>query len=75
MLVEIFGKDNCPYCDKAKALAERVGHEVIYKQLGQHFEMSFIAEEFPEARTFPQIKVNGNYCGGYTDYETLVGKL
>jgi len=37
--------------------------------------MGFIAEEFPEARTFPQIKVNGNYCGGYTEYETLVAKL
>ena len=28
MVVEIFGKTNCAYCDKAKALAEREGHEV-----------------------------------------------
>ncbi len=75
MEIEIFGKDNCPFCDKAKALAERVGHTVEYKQLGQDFDMGFIATEFPSARTFPQIKVNGNYCGGYTDYETLVAKL
>ena len=75
LTVEIWGKDNCPFCDKAKALAERQGHEYVYKKLGQDFEMGFIAEEFPEARTFPQIKVNGNYCGGYTEYETLVGKL
>jgi glutaredoxin 3 len=75
LTVEIFGKDNCPFCDKAKALAERQGHEYTYKRLGEHFEMGFIATEFPDARTFPQIKVNGNYCGGYTEYETLVGKL
>lgn len=69
LLVEIWGKDNCPYCDKAKALAERTGHDVIYKKLGQHFEMGFIAEEFPEARTFPQITMDGNYIGGFTELD------
>ena len=33
LTVEIFGKDNCPFCDKAKALAERQGHEYTYKNL------------------------------------------
>ena len=75
MKVEIYSKPQCPFCVQAKALAERKGHSYTYKRLGEHFEMGFIAEEFPEARTFPQIKVNGNYCGGYTEYETLVAKL
>lgn len=75
MKVEIYSKPNCPFCVQAKGLAEREGHEYTYQRLGEHFEMDFIAKEFPEARTFPQIKVNGNYCGGYTEYETLVGKL
>ena len=72
---EIFGKDNFFIDDKAKALAERQWHTYTYQRLGEHFEMDFVAREFPDARTFPQIKVNGNYCGGYSEYETLVGKL
>tara|TARA_B100000768_G_scaffold170009_1_gene176025 strand:+ start:330 stop:557 length:228 start_codon:yes stop_codon:yes gene_type:complete len=75
MVVEIFGKTNCAYCDKAKALAEREGHEVVYKQLDVDFDMGFIAEEFPTARSFPQINVSGNYVGGYDDYAALVAKL
>ena len=47
LTVEIFGKDNCPFCDKAKGLAEREGHEYTYQRLGEHFEMDFIAKEFP----------------------------
>ena len=75
MLVEIFGKTNCAYCDKAKALAERVGHEMVYKQLDVDFDMGFIADEFPRARYFPQIKVSGNLIGGYDQYAELVARL
>ena len=60
---------------QSKSIGGKKRAQYTYKRLGEHFEMGFIAEEFPEARTFPQIKVNGNYCGGYTEYETLVAKL
>jgi len=33
MMIEIYGKTFCPYCDKAKALCEREGFEYSYKEL------------------------------------------
>jgi len=72
MIVEIFGKEQCPFCDKAKGLAEREGHEYTYMQLGLDFEFPDFMEKFPTARTFPQIIVNGKSIGGFTEYEGIV---
>jgi len=76
MKIEIYGKTQCPYCDMAKRLAERVCkeseqqlHTYNYYQLGTDFQREFILEEFPGARTFPQIKIDGKNIGGYTDFE------
>jgi glutaredoxin len=71
-MIEIYGKDNCPYCDKAKALCERIGEEYEYKLLGFDFTREEMMETFPTARTFPQIIVDGNKIGGYTELEELV---
>ena len=62
-MIEIYGKDNCPYCDKAKALCERIGEEYEYKLLGFDFTREEMMETFPTARTFPQIIVDGNKIG------------
>ena len=71
-MIEIYGKDNCPYCDKAKALCEREDMEYTYKQLGIDFEREELMETFPGARTFPQIIVDGNKIGGFTELKALV---
>ena len=63
-MIEIYGKDNCPYCDMAKSLAERKGREVVYKQLDVDFTRDEVLETFPGARTFPQIIVGGTKIGG-----------
>ena len=36
-----------------------------YKQLDVDFTREDILKEFPEARTFPQIVINGNKIGGH----------
>ena len=88
MIVEIYGKEQCPFCDKAKGLAEREGHDYTYLQLGIDFEFPEFMEKFPTARTFPQIVVTevdneghpvfetevAKPIGGYTEYEALVSK-
>jgi glutaredoxin len=65
MTVVIYGKPVCPYCVKAKALCESRGFEYEYKELGKDFDRELIMEEFPTARTFPQIVINGQKIGGY----------
>ena len=73
MKVEIYSIPNCPYCVRAKGLAERKGHEVIYKMMGEEFQPTEVRELFPTARTFPQIIVDGEKIGGDTELEKLIG--
>ncbi len=66
-MIEIYGKDFCPYCDRAVALCEQKGLEFKYKKLGRDFTREDLMETFPGARTFPQIIFNGDKIGGYTE--------
>ena len=72
MIVEIYSKPQCPYCVQAKALAEREGHELTYKMLDEDFDRETLMETFPGARTFPQIIVDGDKIGGFTEFKALV---
>lgn len=64
-MIEIWGKQNCPYCENAKQLCEANGLTYVYKQLGEDFERDEILAEFPGAKTFPQIKINEDKIGGF----------
>ncbi len=75
MKIEIYSKDHCPFCDKAIHQAQQMVQEshhkyVVYK-LGVDFEMEDMIKNFPNARTFPQITVNGRSIGGYTEFEQM----
>ena len=72
MKVEIYSKPQCPYCDMAKNLAEQKGYDLTYKMLDQDFNREQLMEVFPTARTFPQIIVDGEKIGGFTEYNALV---
>ena len=65
MIVEIYGKPMCPYCDKAKMLCEMRKLEYKYFMLNEDFTKEELLEKFPTARTFPQIKIDGEAIGGY----------
>ena len=64
-MIEIFGKPQCPFCDKAKSLCEKEGLEYTYSQLDADFTREELFEQFPTARTFPQIRIKGENIGGY----------
>ena len=68
-MIEIYGKTNCPYCDRAKALCEQKGYEYNYHMLDEDFTREELFEKFPTARTFPQITAHGEYIGGFTEFE------
>ena len=73
MNIEIWGKENCGYCTAAKSLAESKNLNYTYKQMGVDFTRDEVFEQFPNARTFPQIKVNDEPIGGYQEFTRLVG--
>lgn len=68
--VTIYSKDNCPWCDKAKALLESKG--VPYKELKFNIDYSReqLAEKIPfnyNKVTVPQIFFGKDHIGGYED--------
>lgn len=70
----IYGKDNCPFCEAAKALLTLKGLEFSYLTLGKDFTREELLELAPNARTFPQIWREDNeeftvHIGGYVDLE------
>jgi len=64
-MIEIWGKDNCPNCAKAKSYLDVRNIDYIYKRMGDDFTREQVFEEFPTARVFPQIKINGKPIGSY----------
>lgn len=76
MNIEIYSKDNCPYCDmavhKAQAMVQETS-EHTYKvlKLGPDFGREEMLENFPGARTFPQIKVDGKPIGGWLEFQKI----
>ena len=71
-LVEIWGKSACLFCDKAKALSRQEGLNYIYHQLDEDFTIEELKEKFPDAKTFPQIVVDGKYIGGFSEYRIFI---
>ena len=65
--IEIYSKDNCVFCDKAKSMVKNLGFEYEEKMFGKDFNT---VEELYEAvgkqvRTMPQILIDGKLIGGY----------
>ena len=71
-MIEIYSKPSCPYCVKAKNLCEQQGYEYKYYMLDEDFTREELFEKFPTARTFPQITIDGESIGGYTEFEAYL---
>lgn len=71
-MIEIYGKPMCPYCDKAKNLCETRGFKYTYKSLGTDYSREELMEQFPNARTVPQIVINGQKIGGYDQFTQYI---
>lgn len=75
MVVEIYSKDNCPYCDMAIKLAKQEANILRVFKLGEDVDRDFIMAKFPNARTFPQIIVDNKSIGGYTEFKSLIDNV
>ena len=68
----VWSKDNCPYCDQAKALLKLKGITYEEKKIGQGYTKEQLLEAVPTARTVPQIFINNNLVGGFTQLQTYI---
>lgn len=65
MDIEIYSKTNCVFCDKAKIKLQK--HNPKIYMLDEDFSRDDFFKKFPNARTFPQIIINKEHIGGYSE--------
>jgi glutaredoxin len=63
----VWSKDHCPFCDQAKNLLKMKGIEFEEKKIGHGYTKEQLLEAVPTARTVPQIFLDGNLIGGFTE--------
>ena len=67
MIVDVYSKDGCGYCVAATNLLRQRGIKFNEQKLDVHFTREMIKEQFPFAKTFPIIVVDGMHIGGYNE--------
>lgn len=72
MTVIMYSKPNCPYCVKAKRLFEMRNIEFVERTVGVDTTREELLEAAPNARTVPQIFINGENIGGYDQLVTYM---
>lgn len=63
----VWSKDQCPFCVQAKSLLESHGIEYEERNVSQDWTREQLFEAVPTARTLPQIFLDGEYVGGFTE--------
>ena len=83
-MIKIYGKEDCPFCDKAKQLCSSKDIDFSYYQLGVDYSISELMQLVPTARTMPQIFKQYNeddsakpdssllHIGGYAGLERFI---
>lgn len=72
----VYTKDNCQYCDMAKALLTQQGEDFQTIKLGEGITREELIAKIPTARTMPQIiksdSTSSVYIGGYTELKQFL---
>jgi glutaredoxin 3 len=63
----IWSKENCPFCVQAKALLESKGIEFEERNVQHEWTREQLLEAVPNARTLPQIFLDDQHIGGFTE--------
>ena len=63
----VWSKYNCPFCDQAKALLKMKGIPFEEKKIGDGYTKEDLLEAVPTARTVPQIFLDDQLVGGFTE--------
>jgi len=67
MKATVWSKNACPFCVQAKSLLESRGIEFEERNVSTDWTKEQLLEAVPTARTLPQIFLDDNYIGGFTE--------
>jgi len=70
----VWSKYHCPYCDQAKALLTQKGIEFEERKIGDGYTKEELLEAVPSARTVPQIFIDEELIGGFTELKKYFEK-
>lgn len=70
----MWSKLQCPYCDMAKTLLKNKGIVFEERMIGVNWTREQLLESIPQARTVPQIILNGVLIGGYEQLKAHFNK-
>lgn len=63
----VWSKDSCPFCVQAKTLLKQKNIEFEERNINHEWTKEQLLEAVPTARTLPQIFLDDNYIGGFTE--------
>ena len=64
----VWSNTNCSFCEQAKNLLTLKGYEYEERNLSSgNWSKEQLLEVAPNARTVPQIFIDGNHIGGFTE--------
>ena len=76
-MIEIYGTDNCTFCDKAKQLLQKHEKEYTYINVTETEDMTAaFFKKFPDVRTVPQVTLDDEFhIGGYQELEKWLNHI
>jgi glutaredoxin 3 len=72
MKAVVWSKYNCTFCDQAKALLTQRGIEFEERKIGDGYTKEELLESVPNAKTLPQIFLNNQLIGGFTELRKYI---
>lgn len=72
MQVVVWSKYNCTFCDQAKALLTNNEIKFEERKIGDGWSKEELLEEVPNAKSLPQIIIDGNVIGGFNDLKNFL---
>lgn len=70
---EVWSQTNCPACTEAKKLLELKGISYSERMIGVNgYTKKDLIDRVPDARSVPQIFVDGEYVGGLLELKKLL---
>lgn len=64
-MITIYGKKNCVWCDRAKALADTKNIQYTYLSIDETGVYDQLKTKLPDVRSVPQIWEDERHIGGY----------
>jgi glutaredoxin 3 len=75
MTAIVWSQTNCAWCDRAKMLLNSYSIKYEERLIGEQWTKQDLLAAVPSARSVPQIFLDEEYVGGFTELKHKLGEL